>query len=195
VYKKAVWWVIDSTVLAAWVEDNCGAGSANKHCSSEIKGWDSVYLRALLTGYFRGDGEKHAVSENPASNKTYYNRDKLTNYSNRASTVSRQLVDDIAEIAVKVGLGFRLVATTEFPDKPNWQTQYRFRVDGWNRVIVEYPKQHSWEWYDDYVHCVTVPNGLLVVRRNGKTAVSGNSGMIQSKLLSKTVDSVGHRYP
>jgi hypothetical protein len=94
------------------------------------------------------------------------------------------------ELCVRIGLGCRLINTFDHGN-PNWNVQYRFRVDGWNRVIVEYPTQHCWEQYNGHVHCVTVPNGLLVVRRSGCTAVSGNSGMYHSKVISKTVGGVG----
>lgn len=44
--------------------------------------------------------------------------------------------------------------------------------------------------YKGTIHCCSVPNTLLVVRRNGKTVVSGNS-MFQRRLFSKNMDSVG----
>ena len=190
-YGDIYWWTITDKLLAQWIEVNCGSGAENKFLSATIKNWDSQYLRNLIEGYMRGDGEKRTVNPEPATNQTYYNRDKVTNYGNRASTVSPALVDSFAEVGVRIGLGFSLTDVFEHPDKPQWLTQYRFRIHGWNRVILEYPKQHSWEQYDGHVHCVTVPNGLLVVRRNGKTAVSGNSGLYQSKVISKPVDVVG----
>lgn len=38
-----------------------------------------------------------------------------------------------------------------------------------------YTASGTWTAYDGMVHCATVPNGLLIVRRNGKVVVSGNS--------------------
>ena len=43
--------------------------------------------------------------------------------------------------------------------------------------------------YAGQVHCVSVPNGIVYVRRNGRPFFSGNS--MQRKLLSSTVDNVG----
>jgi len=91
---------------------------------------------------------------------------------------------------MRIGLGFRLTNIIKFPNNENWKDQYRFRIDGWNTVVLEYPEQSKWEDYNGWVHCVTVPNGTVVVRRGWKTAVSGNSGMFQNKVIAKTVDNV-----
>ena len=40
-----------------------------------------------------------------------------------------------------------------------------------------YTASGAWETFSGMVYCATVPNGLLVVRRNGKAVVSGNSGI------------------
>jgi hypothetical protein len=48
---------------------------------------------------------------------------------------------------------------------------------------------HRVEQYNGQVHCCEVPSGLLVVRRNGKACVSGNS-FFQSKMISKPMDNV-----
>ena len=190
-YGNGYWWVISDPVFSRWVIDNFGAGAENKKISDPVKEWSPAFLRRLVQGYLYGDGEKSIKSEDPGSNKTFYHRDILTNYGNRSSTVSRTLVDDFMVVGMRIGIGVRLVDTIEHPDEPGVLTQYRFRFDGWNRVLIEYPEQTRWESYDGYVHCATVPNGLLIVRRSGKTAVSGNSGLFQSKVLSKPVDAVG----
>jgi hypothetical protein len=187
---QSVWWVITVPEFTEWVRNNCGIGSENKFFSQEILSWDEPFLKKILSGYFKGDGEKRKVAECPSKNKTYYNRSELTNYGKRANTTSARLVDCFAELCMKIGLGFNCGTKTVYENK-NWKPQYRFSVHGWNRVIVEYPEQTVWEKYSGHVHCVTVPNGLLIVRRNGKTAVSGNSGMFQAKVISKPQDVVG----
>lgn len=42
--------------------------------------------------------------------------------------------------------------------------------------------------YDGLVYCVTVPNGLVVTRRNGKTLVSGNCGSLHRKVFGANLD-------
>jgi hypothetical protein len=48
-------------------------------------------------------------------------------------------------------------------------------VSEYSREMSLLPKHISREKYSGTVWCVTVPNGLIVTRRNGKTLVSGNS--------------------
>ena len=45
--------------------------------------------------------------------------------------------------------------------------------------------------YDGYVHCVTVPNGLIVTRRNGKASIGGNSGGLQRLVIGGKLDVAG----
>lgn len=187
--RLSTYWSIHSKYAAEWFRGNFGHLAGGKMISETVLEWRPEYLRQLLDGYLYGDGEKLHGRKDPDTNKTFYSKDRMTCEHARANTTSKQLVDDIAELCMKIGLGFRLCSTIE-SDNPKWNTQYRFRVDGWNKVVVEGPKYHKWEMYSGQVHCVTVPNGLVVVRRNGLTAVSGNSGMFQSKVLSKAVNGV-----
>jgi hypothetical protein len=61
---------------------------------------------------------------------------------------------------------------------------------------VELQRRHltdDGEDYDGEVWCVTVPSGALVVRRNGRVSVSGNSGFPKSLDVSKAIDkAAGH---
>jgi hypothetical protein len=49
----------------------------------------------------------------------------------------------------------------------------------YDRDIVEITKAPRVEPYDGLVYCVTVPNGIVLTRRNGKCAWSGNSYKLQ----------------
>lgn len=126
---------------------------------------DQETLQALLDGYLIGDG-----SVSPTG--------KIT-----ASTVSRQLADDLQELALKTGLA----ATEIKPAIPGGSFKnskplfrlcfYRGRNSspriGWTKEARQ--NQVSLEPYNGIVHCATVPNGTLYVRRNGKPMWSGNS--------------------
>lgn len=188
--RLLTYWSIFSKEAADWFRGNFGHLAGGKFISKVVLEWKTEYLRQFLDGYLYGDGEKLHGRMDPYTNKTFYNKDIMTCRHSRASTTSVRLVDCLAELCMKIGLGFRVLDVIR-RDNPKWNVQYRFRIDGWNKVVLEGDKFHSWEHYDGYVHCVTVPNGLLVVRREGCTAVSGNSGMFQSKVISKTQDLVG----
>lgn len=53
------------------------------------------------------------------------------------------------------------------------------------------PDDVTLEGYEGKVHCVTVPNGLVITRRNGKTLVSGNSGGFQRLVVGGKLDVAG----
>lgn len=126
---------------------------------------DQETVEALLDGYLEGDGSVSATG-------------KVT-----ASTVSRQMVDDLQEVALKAGLAAvettpDLKRTGAYGDRPLYRlTMYRGRNMepriGWTQEARA--EQVQVEHYGGMVHCVTVPNGTLYVRRNGKPMWCGNT--------------------
>ena len=62
----------------------------------------------------------------------------------------------------------------------------------------ETPDDFIIDRYKGKVHCVTVPNGVVLVRRNGKAYFSGNSrvnaNLIYEVLLGKVAEKTGKRY-
>ena len=128
---------------------------------------DQETLQALLDGDLEGDGSVSATG-------------KIT-----TGTVSRQLVNDLQELALKIGIS----ATEIKPSFPagGFQSKnprplfrlcfYRDRNStpriGWTTDARN--QQVTRVAYDGIVHCATVPNGTLYVRRNGKPMWSGNS--------------------
>lgn len=85
----------------------------------------------------------------------------IANKSFGYKSISKQLRHDIAEIAIKCGYG-----TTEHKDTVNIRCLQN------EPTINEKPKTIA---YDGNVYCVTVPNGIILTRRNGKPCWSGNS--------------------
>jgi thymidylate synthase (FAD) len=123
-------------------------------------------LAALMAGLMASDG---SVS---ASGKQTY------------TTTSPVLAGQIQELAVKLGTGATIGEMTRRPgdghlgDRPVYRvTVYRERNlqprVGWTAEARS--RQVSVEDYDGMIHCVTVPNGTLYVRRNGVPAWCGNS--------------------
>ena len=151
----------------------------DKHIPQYAKDWDKDLLRILYDSLMECDGDKE--------NKYY--------------TSSLRLRDDVQEIALKLGYatlsrrtmvkgetstftgGRQIVAgadgwkvsVTGKRTNPEWDpSAYRgahgARLKGSKIEIFE-----GWVDYDDEVFCAEVPNGLLIVRRNGRAIVSGNS--------------------
>jgi thymidylate synthase (FAD) len=126
---------------------------------------DAETVAALLDGYLTGDGNVSPTG-------------KIT-----ATTVSRQMVDDIQELALKVGVAAVETSPDEtragaFGTRPVYRlTIYRERNleprIGWTDEARS--EQVQVVNYTGDVHCVTVPNGTLYVRRNGKPMWCGNT--------------------
>lgn len=189
---KTIHWTLYGADLSEWLIGNCGNGALNKRISPEILSWSQEHQLALLTSYLRGDGEKVAcLAADPLDKVTGFNMSTVTANSGRFSTISPSLVNDIEQLSLQCGLGFQR-KDTYHTDHEVWSEQYRCRIYGWNRVIVEYPDQTcKIENWKGTVHCVTVPNGLVFVKRNEKVSISGNSGIFLSKVISHPVNAVG----
>lgn len=190
---RCIWWTITNKEFAQWTLANFGAGSEAKFIGDEILSWDNKYLRKIVEAYLRGDGEHHetTVKQEHSLCQTYKNRDSIADYGTRAATASKNLADDMSNLCMRIGLGFRLTNMVEY-DNPKWNTTYRFSIDGWNKVVLgDSGVTTEWSDYFGKVHCCTVPNGILVLRRHGCTFVSGNCGQFQSKVIAKNQDVVG----
>lgn len=132
-----------------------------------LENGDAQTIRAMLDGYLEGDGHVTALG-------------KIT-----CSTVSRQLVDDIQEAALKCGLAAietspdltRNGAYGENPRPLYKITIYRERnmMPFVGKNEPDRQEQVQVVPYEGLVHCVTVPNGTLYVRRNGKVMWCGNT--------------------
>jgi GTP cyclohydrolase I len=127
--------------------------SKDKYIPYIIKQSSPKYLRLFLDWYIKGDGH---VKRNGAFHLV---------------SKSERLIDDLQEICVKLGIG----AT-----KQNNKSKY-FRMethktksgdDKWYSRLRPY--NFSFVNYKGKVYCVTVPKGLILVRRKGRMAISGN---------------------
>ena len=137
-----------------------------KHIPVEVKDWSAPVLRSLLDFYLLGDGH-------------------LENGHWRSATVSRQLADDLQEIAQKLGM-----SATITPRQPrdvmirgrliaaeNCRDVYfvRFNKSLTRRMTIS--RTH----YTGKIYCVTVPNGVIYVRSNGSPVWCGNSQDTQER--------------
>jgi len=129
--------------------------SENKFIPTEIKQLQRQYLNILLLSLSRGDGCQYGH--------------KLTNHT--FTLKSKRLIDDIQEIAIKLG-GCATVkpqnGSTFCPNGKYWRCEVF-----WTNLEPKVRSISKIE-YDGMVYCATVPNGTLLVRRNGKPCWSGN---------------------
>lgn len=122
--------------------------SHDKFIPECLKNLPQSYLRLLFNTMMKGDGGQRG---------DVYN------------TVSRKLAEDVAEVGLKLGYG---VSITFLPDEG---TQGIYHVNFTRKKKTPRLRRPTLEDYDGKVYCVTVPNHIILVERDGKTCWSGNS--------------------
>ena len=152
-----------------WLFESCYTDKREKQLPRFLLQLEPEMLSALLDGLMHSDGSmmRRAVTE-----RWSY------------STTSRALADGVQELALKVGRSAsirpvpRKVGDGHYGNKPVWRlTIYEKRNSrpGLCRTRAEADNHMGIEDYNGNIHCVTVPNGTLYVRRNGYPVWSGNS--------------------
>lgn len=152
--------------------------SANKYIPENVFTWDRPALRVLFDWLMWGDG--HAKNERPVS----------------YTTTSSQLADDVQRLCLQIGIAGNVQLKREASVQTirgqtyNCQPCYDVRIvtsklrPQINHGHVHTQKTQTEEFVDNYeapVFCVTVPSGVIYVRRNGKAVWSGNSGRYGNK--------------
>lgn len=86
----------------------------------------------------------------------------------RYFTCSKQLADDVQELWFKTGKGSRLKFRED---------RKQFEVYSHEKFKEAYLKSSNYTEisYSGFTHCLTVPSGIIYVRRNGKSCWCGNS--------------------
>lgn len=151
--------------------------SLTKYIPKEIRQSKVEHLRRFMDAYIDGDG---------------YIREHYQNRSISIVTGSKRLADGLLEIGLKLGYAVSFREVTQ----KNGRKGKKFGkiLTSW-RVLLEPPKNGGYNrqlekrknhWgvanYDGLVWCPSVPSGLIVVRRNGKVYVSGNTEMTLSPM-------------
>ena len=157
-------WNVYGQQLCDWLLTNAGGRSNDKYIPRQFLELAPEWLRILFDAMMAGDG-----SWDKRENRT----------SGSYSTVSRQLADDVQELALK--LGYCAAVTDHYEAHGNRQRCYRvvlsgrtehsLRPDGQKRT----PGGVHYEPYEGVVYCFEVPNHLFVTRRNGKIGIHGNT--------------------
>jgi len=127
-----------------------------KYIPREFKNLSKRQLKILFDALMSGDGH-------------YYPNGRYRSYSSK----SKQLIDDIQEIALKLGIRATIGKKS---NKGVYYLNFGYSID--TEVIPDKKRvsgEPTYEWipYRGKVFCCTVPSGIIFVRRNGKAAWYG----------------------
>lgn len=130
-------------------------GSYEKFIPRQLLSASRRQLRILFDALMDGDGHWY---EDDNCHGVYHSN-------------SKQLANDVQEIAIKLGLSANLSVCRE--------KEYRVNICDTESAQVNQSDDTQNDWYEDYhgtVYCCEVPgDGIMLVRRNGKPVWCGNS--------------------
>lgn len=195
--KEAWIGTISSKDLNKYLYENIGinnkCNSFNKKVPRFVLGFDKPDLRILLNALVEGDGSEAELKDN----------DQI---SYRYATSSKQLADDVQELAFKCGYS-AFISVYQKPGKDTKEYTVRWSDSnrGKNPIVYGNPDQYGAKInetdYSGQVWCFTVPTGLFVTRRNNRISIHGNSkfsqadGMINPLTLVKIGGGAGDYKP
>lgn len=141
--------------------------SSSKFIPKEFLSWTPEVLGEMLSWMLLGDGR----------NRLSRNRELIREYC----TVSEQLSKDVEEIFFKIGSSAKINKRVQKDSCINGRViskddqKLLYIVSEWKSdpYISKYVSSETVK-YNDKVYCVTVQNGTWLMRRNGKTAWTGN---------------------
>ncbi|MCS4185038.1 LAGLIDADG family homing endonuclease [Salinibacter ruber] len=146
-------------------------GAHRKYVPRVVKDMPENHLRTFMNTLVKGDGCE------------YFNEATCHYGSTRYDSVSRQLADDVQEIAMKLGMAANIKKDYR-PEKYKEGTCYYLNLSdrtyapwvNWSEGAKE-SQVEKWVDYDGQVYSAAVPNGTLVVRRNDKPVICGGRVM------------------
>lgn len=128
--------------------------ASDKFIPDNIKNNSNEVIRKFLDWFLLGDGSKF-------ENNKYYH------------TCSKRLADDIQECLLRIGYAASIYKYISNFDKKSVMYRVTERING-HSVICDKSHRKKVD-YNGKVYCVEVPTHLLVVRKNNKIAICGNS--------------------
>ena len=151
--------------------------SGDKYIPDYIKNSSVDLLWQFLDWFFMGDG--------------WFGNSQQIHFT----TVSKRLADDLQELSLKVGLRASIWCKKRSLENPKWQDTYDV---GFSNDKFVWWAQHGaktrTEKHRCRITCLTVPNGLFLIRVNNKPIWTGNSmGEARAKLLLMSMDYLGIR--
>ena len=135
------------------LRDKIGTATTKKLCVDYINS-STDYLQGIYDGYMQGDGSK-----------------KHKQYCFSSSSIT--LFNDICFLSSVLGYQ-PFVNKPRHSNNPNHNVNYRGNISSRTRANTRLAEFYELP-YNGKVYCVTVPTGMVLVRRNGVQLVSGNS--------------------
>lgn len=155
--------------------------SATKYVPDYIKEGTTEVLKSFMEGYTNGDSKKIKNHEN----------------SFICNSVSKQLIEDIQEICLKLGWLSNISKSNEKYkykgiEKPFHRYSTTYYPNGtFKDNSIYYPKPIK-EHYKGLVYCIELDkNGYLFIRRNNKISISGNCSNHLSRKFYKKATELG----
>lgn len=171
-------WTLAARALSAQIVAWCGDGSANKCLPPWIATLSHRQANLLLDVLISGDGTERPMS------RVYY-------------TMSRQLADDVQTLCLLAGRTSQIWGPYGYDDGRPPMFQVYVGKDGLaSPVCLQEGGPHlKREHVDGRIVCFTVPNEVLVTRRNGKVAIQGNTkhGMHLVRLMRMATEILGEQ--
>ncbi len=178
----------DFQVARKALRDHCiqfGGRAYNKFVPDEIMNATPRQIQIFWDYYMLGDGH---YAKRPLTKKDEQN------YHETITTTSLKMADQLMELAQKMGYSAAIRKR---------EGQDAARLFGGDRVckvresyVVSLRRAQAAEvvatkeQYDGTIYCVTVPNGVLYVRRNGKPAWCGNSPLAPGAAIQNVLNRI-----
>ena len=172
-------WIMSDAKFARLLREEFGATARVKKLPQWLKDSTPNELRAFLRGFTEGDG--------------WQSKSGLIGLY----TSSDRLADDLQEIAMKAGYVANRSSREQTSGFAIGSMSYRIAL--WsNRKQFEFPSLkcgRGWyrQPYRGQVYCVSVPSGIVMVRRNGKYLWCGNSHTWED-LVTENLSMLGYGY-
>lgn len=151
--------------------------SYEKYIPQEFMNLSKRQLKILFDAMIKGDGH---IGKN--GRISYY-------------TASKKLADQLQEIVLKLGYNSTLTSRIrKAHGKTNGRVikskrkQYTVNIRCTKENYLNRKKHFLKQKYDGMVYCCTVPNNLLIVRRNGRPIVCGNSAVVTLNKVPSAVE-------
>jgi len=167
----------EDAIIAKHFSDEWGCRSFEKKIPKWAKQLPTSYLKELIDVMLLGDGNKRAMRKSKEGEERY----------NTYLTISPQLADDMQEIVWKTGrapiMNYDNTAgnVAYFADNKKATSNYDKLAVMWSdgdycglEPVILKDTINSIP-HNDKVYCYQVPNEFLVVRRNGKILIVGNT--------------------
>lgn len=167
--RPGVWMHTDGA-LAEWVRKNAYTGNDYHSPSKRVPDLVKVASGAQIARFLEFFGDQHIGKEGSTDVGI-----------RRFYSSSRQMIDDLQELLLRIGKRGTIeereprVANFGGRDIHSKNPDLTLTERSSEKLSMERKKYLKTDHYKGKVYCASVPNGLLVTRRNGSVLVSGNS--------------------